>query len=72
MLRCCFLWVTLFMAPTLFPNPGLRADEKETWQKAELKKLEGRWTTVREEKTDQGKIRRSRVELGRVDVREGS
>jgi hypothetical protein len=63
MLRCCFLWVTLLVVLTLFPNRVLHADEKKSWQEAELKRLEGRWTTVREEKTDQDKIRRRRVEL---------
>jgi hypothetical protein len=62
MLRCCFLLVTLLAVGTPGPISGLRADDKKAWEEAELKKLAGRWTTVREEKAD-GKARRRRLDL---------
>jgi hypothetical protein len=45
----------------------LPADDKTTWQEAQLKQLAGRWTTFREEKVDQDKISRRRVDLEFVD-----
>jgi hypothetical protein len=45
----------------------LLAEDKNTWQEAELKKLQGRWTTFREEKTHEDKIRRRRVDLEFAD-----
>jgi len=39
------------------------ADDEQSWQQSELQKLQGRWTTLREEKTDEGKLRRQWVEL---------
>jgi hypothetical protein len=47
---------------------GLHADEKKAWQDEHFKRLAGRWTTVREEKTDQGKIKQTRVALEFVGV----
>jgi hypothetical protein len=61
-LRCRLLSVKFFIVLTVL-NPPLYAQEQKTWQEGELKKLEGRWTTLREEKTDQDKIRRRRVEV---------
>jgi hypothetical protein len=48
---------------TVCPSRALCADDKKPWEEAEFKKLSGRWTTFREEKTGQDKIRRSRVDL---------
>src|SRR5579871_1656747 len=62
MRRCCCACVTLLVILALGPLPRLHADEKKAWQAAQLKKLEGTWTTVREEKTDNGKLRRRRIE----------
>src|SRR5262249_16260601 len=45
----------------------LPANDKKAWQEAELKQLAGRWTTFREEKADQDKISRRRVDLEFVD-----
>ena len=56
----CLMCVGVLMVG---PFCALQADDKKTWQEGELKKLEGRWTTVREEKTDQGKNRRRRVDV---------
>jgi hypothetical protein len=53
------------------PAPGQeeRPEEKKAWQEAELKKLQGRWATVREEKTDEKTSRTRRVELEFADGR---
>ncbi len=45
----------------------LPADDKATWQEARLKQLAGRWTTFREDKVDQDKISRTRVDLEFAD-----
>jgi hypothetical protein len=45
----------------------LAANDKRTWQETELEKFLGRWTMVREERTDKGKIRRKFVELEFAD-----
>ena len=45
----------------------LPAEEKATWQETELEKFQGRWTTVRDEQADTGKIRRKFVELEFTD-----
>jgi len=58
-----FLGCTLAAAAWPAAGQEKKPDDKKAWQEGELKKLEGRWTTVREEKTDQDKIRRRRVDL---------
>jgi len=45
----------------------LPGNDQTTRQDAVLKQLAGRWTTLREEKDDQGKISRRRVDLEFVD-----
>ena len=45
----------------------LPPNDQTTRQDAVLKQLAGRWTTLREEKDDQGKISRRRVDLEFVD-----
>jgi hypothetical protein len=66
-MRRCLLWAGVFAVLTVGPIGTLQADDKEVWREAQLKKLGGRWTTVREEKTDQDKTRRSRVDLEFTD-----
>jgi hypothetical protein len=66
-MRRGLLWVGVFAALTVGPIRTLHADDKEVWQEAQLKKLGGRWTTVREEKTDEDKPRRRRVDLEFTD-----
>jgi hypothetical protein len=46
---------------------ALLAEDQQEWQAAELKKLGGRWTTVREQKVEQDKIQRTRVDLEFAD-----
>ena len=46
-----------------FPTCTLRADDQKSWHENEFKKLEGCWTTFREENAGADKIRRSRVDL---------
>ncbi len=65
MLRCLSVVGVL----GVFAVGPVGAGEKNTWQDAELKKLQGRWTTVREEKTDRDKVRRTRLELEFTDGR---
>jgi hypothetical protein len=57
------------LAAATWPAAGQekKPDDKKAWQEAELKKLAGRWTTSREEKADQDKIRRRRVDLEFAD-----
>jgi hypothetical protein len=62
-MRLCLLWAGILAILTAGPIRTFSADEKEDWQKAQRKKLAGRWTTVREEKTDQDKPRRRSVDL---------
>ena len=59
MLRCLICVSVLMIGPVC----AVQTNDKKTWQEGELKKLEGRWTTVREEKSDQGEIRRRRVDV---------
>ena len=59
---------SVLSAPTCPPaGQVLPANDKKAWQEAELKQLAGRWTTFREEKADQDKISRRRVDLEFVD-----
>jgi hypothetical protein len=66
MLRC-FLWVGLLAVLTACPFRALDAEGEKSWQEAEVKKLGGRWTTVREEKIAKEKVRRRRVDLEFAD-----
>jgi len=66
-MRQCLLWLGIFAVLSAGPIRTFSADEKEDWQKAQRKKLLGRWTTIREEKADQGKTRRNRVDLEFTD-----
>jgi hypothetical protein len=66
------LWAGLLAALAVCPTRDLpagdeKADEKKAWQAAELKKLAGRWTAVREEQAGPGKTRRRRVDLEFAD-----
>jgi hypothetical protein len=73
MLRCASWIGLLAVLTTVCPFGALPADDKKaddkkatdkkTWQEADLKKLAGRWPTVREEKTDQDTVRRRRMDL---------
>jgi hypothetical protein len=72
MLRCAlrvgFLAILTVCAFRALHADDKKADDKKAWQEAELKKLAGRWTTVREEKTDPDqKTRRRRIDLEFVD-----
>src|SRR5262245_31240967 len=62
-LFCVGLFAVL---PACLSRP-LAAGEKPTWQEAQLKKLSGRWTTVREETAGPDKVRRTRVDLEFAD-----
>src|SRR5215831_16151838 len=62
-----FLSCVLSAATCLPAGQVLPIDDKTTWQEAELKQLAGRWTTFREDKVDQDKISRRRVDLEFVD-----
>jgi hypothetical protein len=68
----CTLGVGLIAVLTVCPFLALHAgdgktDDQKAWQEAELKKLAGRWTTVREEKAEKDKIRRITVDLQFAD-----
>lgn len=41
--------------------------EMKSWQAAQVKKLQGRWSAAREEKTDQGKVQRRWIDLEFAD-----
>ena len=58
-----FLGCVLAFVTSSATGPIIRADNEQSWQQSELQKLQGRWTTLREEKSDQGKSRRQWVEL---------
>ena len=62
-----FLGCVLSAAPCPPAGPVLPAKDQTTWQKTELDKLQWRWTTVREEQTDDGKLRRKSVTLEFAD-----
>jgi hypothetical protein len=67
-MRRCALWAGLLAVLAVCPSRDLPADDKtadgkKAWQAAELEKLAGRWTAVREEQIDPGKTRRRRVDL---------
>jgi hypothetical protein len=67
MLRCTLL-AGLLAVLASGPSADLRAEDKKAndkkaWQEAELKKLAGRWTSVREEKTGPDTTRTRRVDL---------
>jgi hypothetical protein len=62
-----FLWVGFLTALTGCPPCALYAQDQTAWQEAQLKKLSGRWTTIREEKTAPDKTRRRRVDLEFAD-----
>jgi hypothetical protein len=66
-MRCCLLWLGILAILTASSVHTFAVDEKEDWRKAQRKKLVGRWTTVREEKSDQGKAWRNRVDLEFTD-----
>jgi hypothetical protein len=67
MVRCTpgvGLVAVLTVCPFLALHAGDgKTDDQKAWQQAELKKLTGRWTTVREENAGKDKIRRTRVDL---------
>ena len=58
-----FLGCVLAFVTSSATGENIRADNEQSWQQSELQKLQGRWTTLREEKSDQGKSRRQWVEL---------
>ena len=64
------LWLGLIAILAVCPFHALHAgDEKsgdKKWQEAELKKLTGRWTTVRKEK-EKDKVRTTQVDLEFAD-----
>jgi hypothetical protein len=62
-----FLGSVLSAATCPAAGQVLPANDEKAWQEAELKQLAGRWTTFREEKADQDKISRRRVNLEFVD-----
>ena len=66
-----FLWIGFIAALMTCPTYA-RAQDQAAWQDAQLKKLSGRWTTMRQEKAGPDKIRQLRVELefgdGKVKV----
>jgi len=66
-MRRFLLWLGVFSILTAGPIRTFPADEKDDWQQAQRKRLVGRWTTIREEKTDQGKTRRNKVDLEFTD-----
>jgi hypothetical protein len=61
-LLCAGLVVGLAFSPTR----GLQAGDK-SWEEAEAQKLQGRWTLSRERKSEEGKVRRYRLELEFTD-----
>ena len=63
----CFLWLGLLAVLMVCPVLSVHAGDKMAWQEAQLKKLSGRWTTVREEKAAPDKTRRTRVDLEFAD-----
>jgi hypothetical protein len=67
-----FLGCVLSAATCPAAGQDLPADNKKPWQETELKRFQGRWTALREEKTDQEGVRRREVELefgdGRVKI----
>src|SRR5262249_42447776 len=62
-----FLGCVLSATPCPPAGRVLPADDKTTWQKTELKKFQGRWTTVREEEANKGRIRLQSVDLEFAD-----
>ena len=62
-----FLGCLLSVVTSSATGQIIRANSKQSWQQSELQKLQGRWTTFREEKTDEGKLRRQWVELEFAD-----
>ena len=62
-----FLGCLLSVVTSSATGQIIRANNKQSWQQSELQKLQGRWTTLREDKCDQGKSRRQWVELEFAD-----
>lgn len=58
-----FLGCLLSVVTPFATGKIIRADDEQSWQQSELQNLQGHWTTLREEKTDEGKPRRQWVEL---------
>ena len=64
-----FLGCVLLAAVGQEPINRANADAKNTWQDSEIKKLQGRWTVIREEKNYQNKVRRGWMDLEFADRR---
>jgi hypothetical protein len=53
----------VFLASGLAETSGAEGKDKEPWSKAVAKPFQGRWTTSRDFKGDDGKVRRRRLDL---------